>query len=376
MPNDLTKVSNTILAQGLMALRGMNVMPKLVNSDYDATAKQKNEVINVPIPAAIAATAVVPGATPPNTADVAPTSVPIRLDQWIEAPFYLTDKDQMQAMDGTIPMQASEAVKSIANAVNAYIFGLGKGFYGLVGTPGTTPFAGDILAASNARKALNKQLAPPGDRRIVLDMDAEGNAIVLPLFAQANTAGTDRTQVEGIIGRKVGFDWYADQQVPFFTASTITAGALTVAGVQAAGSKTLLLSKITTAMTLVKGDILNFAGSLQNYVVTADTAVGIGNTAVPIYPPLQAATAGGETVTLKASHVMNLAFQRDAIAFATRPLEQVSHPAVISSSASDPVSGLSMRLQITREHQRTRYSFDVLFGGEVVRPELGVRIAG
>ena len=37
----------------------------------------------------------------------------------MEAPFYLTDKDLMEANRGVIPMQASEAVKAIANDVNA-----------------------------------------------------------------------------------------------------------------------------------------------------------------------------------------------------------------------------------------------------------------
>jgi hypothetical protein len=376
MSNDISKVSTPLLAQGLMALRGMNVMPRLVNSDYQGAAQEKNSVINVPIPSAITAVAVTPGATPPSTADVAPTSVPITLDQWYEAPFYLDDKDVMNSMNGVIPMQATEAIKAVANQVNSYIMSQYKGFYGFSGTAGTTPFASDTTAASGARKLLNKQLCPPGDRRIVLDMDAEGNAIVLPLFQQANTAGTDRTQVEGVIGRKIGFDWYADQQVVTHTSTPLTAGACTANGVNAAGSKTVSIAKATNTSPLVKGDIISFAGNSQTYVVTADVTLAVGNTNVSIYPGLAVATAGGETVTLKASHVVNLAFHRDAIAFATRPLLEVSHPAVISSAAVDPVSGLGLRLQITREYQRTRFAFDILYGGAVVRPELGCRIAG
>lgn len=374
MSNTITAVVNPLLAQGLLALRGMNVMPRLVNSDYQGAAQERNSVINVPIPSAITALAVTPGVTPPATADMAPTTAPITLDQWYEAPFYLTDNDLMQVMNGTIAMQASEAIKALANQVNGFILGQYKGFYGVSGAAGTTPFATDTTAASNARKALNKQLCPPGDRRIVLDMDAEGNAITLPLFQQANTAGTTTTQVEGVIGRKVGFDWYADQQVPTHTSTALSAGALTVNGVNAAGAKTVSLAKATNAAPLVKGDILTIAS--KTYVVTADTTLGVGNTAVPIYPGLVAATAGGEAVTLTATHVVNLAFHRDAIAFATRPLLQVSHPAVISQSAVDPVSGIGLRLQITREYQRTRFAYDILFGGAVVRPELGARILG
>jgi hypothetical protein len=37
------------------------------------------------------------------------------------APFYLTDRDLMEVMAGTIPMQASEAIKSLGNVVDEFI---------------------------------------------------------------------------------------------------------------------------------------------------------------------------------------------------------------------------------------------------------------
>lgn len=126
MSNTLTAVASPLLAQGLVALRSMNVMPRLVNSDYQGAAQEKNSVINVPIPSAVTALQVSPGATPPANQDTSPTSVPITLDQWYEAPFYITDQEAMNVMNGYVPMQATEAVKSIANQVNAYILGMYK----------------------------------------------------------------------------------------------------------------------------------------------------------------------------------------------------------------------------------------------------------
>ena len=43
---------------------------------------------------------------------------------------------------------------------------------------------------------------------------------------------------------------------------------------------------------------------------------------------------------------------------------------------TDPVSGISLRLEVTRENKRTRFSYDCLYGGRVVRPELGVAAIG
>ena len=58
--NDLSKVVDKLLAQGLLALRGTCVMPRLVNSDYSNLAAQQGASIDVPIPSAIKAQAVTP----------------------------------------------------------------------------------------------------------------------------------------------------------------------------------------------------------------------------------------------------------------------------------------------------------------------------
>ena len=349
--NDLSKVVDKLLAQGLLALRGTCVMPRLVNSDYSNLAAQQGASIDVPIPSAIKAQAVTPGATSQDTGDISPVSATIKLDRWMEAPFYLTDKDLMEANRGVIPMQASEAVKAIANDVNATLLGLGRKFYGMVGTPGTTPFS-TVVDATNARKVLNRQLAPVNDRRIVLDPDAEAAALGLSGFADVSKSGDARPIIDGTIGRKYGFDWAMDQQVPTFEASVMTEGALTVNGANEAGAQVVSLAKATNAAGLKEGDILTIAGDAQTYVVM-------------------------EAVTVSGSHVMNLAFHRDAIAFATRPLmDSVNGLGNLIQSAVDPVSGLSLRLEVSREHKRTRFSYDILYGADVVRRELGCRIAG
>lgn len=374
--NDLSRIVPKLLAQGLLALRGACVMPRLVNADYSNLAAQPGANIDVPIPSAITAQAVRPSATSPETRDIAPETATIRLDRWMEAPFYLSDKDFLEVERGIIPMQAGEAVKAIANDVNAYLLDLGRKFYGFVGTPGTTPFA-TVRDATDARKVLNRQLAPVGDRRIVLDPDAEAAALGLSGFADVSKSGDARPVIDGTIGRKYGFDWAMDQQVPTFEASVMTEGALTVNGGHEAGSRVVSLAKAGNAASLREGDILTIAGDAQTYVVTEDVSLIVGNTAVKIQPGLAKAATGSEAVAVAGSHVLNLAFHRDAIAFATRPLaDSADGLGNLIQSAVDPVSGLALRLEVSREHKRTRFSYDILYGANVVRRELGCRIAG
>ena len=51
-------------------------------------------------------------------------------------------------------------------------------------------------------------------------------------------------------------------------------------------------------------------------------------------------------------------------------------PAGSVMSGADPVSGLAYRLSAVRAGSATRYIFEMLYGADIVRPELGACIAG
>lgn len=383
MANDLSVLAPKLLAQGLLALRGQNLMPLLVNNDYSMEFAEKGLVVTIPVPSAIAAQDVSPSNTPPSTNDSAPTSALITLNQWKEAPFYLTDKDMQQSDSGIIPMQASEAVKSLADSINAYLMGLYKGVYGYVGTAATTPFATDTTAATNARKLLNRQLAPMGDRRFVMDPDAEANALNLRAFQDASWSMNADAIREGEITRRLGFDWFMDQQVATHTAGTLSNGSThsaLVNGALTAGVTTMNIDSTTLTGTVVTGDVFTFAGHTQTYTVTNSstlTASGNAIAGVTFSPPLAVNVADNVAVTFKDTHVVNLAFHRDAIGFATRPLlDSGQGLGNIIEAAVDPVTGLALRLEISREHKRTRFSYDILYGASLVRAELATRVAG
>jgi hypothetical protein len=378
MANALAEVVPKLLAQGLLALRQQSIMPRLVNRSYDAMAAERGTTVNVPIPSAVSATPVVPAATSATATvtDIVPTSAALILENWYEAAFALSDKEILEVMDGVLPMEASEAIKSLANVVDADIFAEYVGVYGFSGT-GTTPFATDLSDYTNSRTVLNRQLAPMNDRRVVLSPDAEGNALLLRAFQDAGFGGGAGVILEGQIGRKVGADWWMSQNVPSHTAGT-AAGATTNATGYAVGLKTITLATAGTGSILV-GDIITFAGQTQTYAVTAgDASVADGGT-ISFEPGLVAAIPAAATaITLKASHAVNLHFHRDAIAFASRPLLDTSFEdrLVAMQSAVDPISGLTLRLEVTREHRRWKWAYDILWGAKLIRPALATRLTG
>jgi len=382
MANTNTNVTPQLLAQGLMALRQRAITARLVNRGYESLAAEKGNVINIPVPSAIAARAVTPAVTMNSNVDSAPTTVAVTLDQWYEAPFHLSDNDALTVMNGFIPMQASEAIKALANNVDSFILGKHTGVYSGGGTAGTTPFATAIAAAATARVLLNKQLAPPDDRRAILDPSAEGNLLSLSNILQFDQRGDQGGIVQGMIGHKLGVDWYMNQNVPSYTPGTGWASgniASTVAG--AVGDTTLNIINATASGTIKVGDIFTLTADTasQQYAVTvAATISATVAVAISFTPALKTTVATGATlIVVSLPYVANLMFHRDAFAFASRPLAQSNAAAGnIFTSQVDPVSGLALRLEISRQFKQDTYSYDILYGAKLVRAELATKIFG
>ena len=374
MANDLTNVIPQILAQGVVTLRENSVMPRLVNTGYSALAAQKGSSIDVPIPTAVSIAAVTAANVAPDPGDTTPGTVPILLNQWYEAAFYLTDQDIRNAMNGIVPMQAAEAIKTLANHIDSDLLGLYKTVPYNVGTPGTTPFASSTAEATAARKILNNNLAPLTDRRFVMNTETEANALGLRAFQDMSFSGDASAIIEGKINRKLGFDWYMDQNMPTHT-NGAQDGAYVANGANAVGASQLAINIGTGSIN--EGDCFTVAGDTQQYVATADIA-GPGN--LQISPNLMVATTGGEALTFvgaaSGTFDQDLVFHRDFAAFGSRPLADQDGLGNLIESVTDPVSGIALRLEVSREHKRTRWSFDILYGYKEIRPQLCTRVFG
>jgi hypothetical protein len=382
--NSLASVIPTLFYAGLPSLRRNCVLPRFVMNDFGKEVMKKGSIIQVPLPSAISAVPVVPGAYAPDPGNLAPTTAPIPLSNWYESAFALSEQEISNIIDGVIPMQLTAAVEALAGQINTTIWANYIYFYNAVGTPGTTPFQSDLTAATKARTALVKQLAPVGNRRMVLGPDAYGAALALPSFYGALYSGTTAIIDDANIGRKFGFDWAEDQQAPTDTLGTITTGLSTATGTQAVGTTAVncTTAASTGACALLAGNLIQFAGDSQVYSLSANATQASASAAVVlnITPGLQVAQTGGHAVTLVNSNnaIVNLAFHPWAMAFASRPLmnDEVGEPSELEFTDVDPVSGITMRLSVRKEFRRTRFAYDVLWGTGPVRPQLAVRLQG
>lgn len=382
MANTITNVTPTLLAQGLMALREQAVMPRLVNRSYENMAAQRGNVVNIPIPSAITARAVTAAVTWATNQDFSPTSVAVTLDRWYEATFQLSDNDALSVAAGTIPMQASEAIKALANDIDDYILGKHVSFMGAAGTAGTTPFATNLAVAATARKTLNMQLAPNEPRYAVLDPAAEANLLNVSNVLEFAKRGDPGGIIRGEIGYKLGVQWFLDQNVPSYTAGTGWASgfiASTVSG--SVGDTTLNIINATASGTIKVGDVFSLVADTvygQQYVVTtAATASATVAVAIGFYPALRTTVSTGATLTVvSGTYVANLLFHRDAFVWASRPLGQIASLGNVMQAPVDPVSGVALRLEIARQYKQNTFSYDYLGGAAVVRKEFGCKLLG
>ena len=380
MANSLTNILDKILAQGLSTLREAAIMPRLTRSFTGQEAAQKGSTIDIPKPVTQTVGNVTNRPTHTSAANTTPKLIQLTMSNWKSTDFYLSDKDMVEIDRNRhfVPMQTAEAGRAIANNIDTALMNTYKGVHGYVGTAGVPAFS-TVADATNIRKVLNQHLAPMDPRNVVLDPASEAQALQLSAFSDFEKTGDRDVKIEGELGRKFGMNWFIDQNVVSHTAGK--AVSVVVGSTTAAGASTIQLKTQTSASagTLIIGDVFTIAGNDESYtVLTSTTAVSVAIAGLRIDPPLAAIASANAVVSKKATHVVNLAFHPTAFGWATRPLAEASSDLNTNPSRTmtDPVSGITMRLETLRQLKRTEFEFDVLYGVKLLRPELAVRIAG
>ena len=385
-------IPKIIAARGLNVLRENSIMARLVRNESDMAAASKGDVMTFYKGSALTVKDVTIGATPPVPANTNDNPKYVTLNQWKKVDFGIDDKEIGEILDTThfIPYQMEEAMLALANTIDSYILAKYTSIYNYSGTAGTTPFASNLNAYRDARAALNADNAKQENWRCVLNPWAEANAVVLEQFMAADrAAGAGPTIIKGAIGTKLGTDWYLDQNMPTHTAGNWTNNeAASLGGVvlaaATAGTSTFILRGVSTTNTvggnLKVGDVFTIAGDLQPYRVKTDVSVAIGVSATLIVtcdPVLRVTIAASAAVTfgggpIPADSVTNLLFHRDAFIFASRPMVGKSAyfgaPGHFATTIQDPISGISLRLEVIREYKQWLFDFDVLYGATLTEP--------
>lgn len=252
----------------------------------------------------------------------------------------------------------------------------------------------DLKEALLANKYLTDNSAP--SQRYMMTNTSGTVQVIDQLKGLFNSQQQLKMQYEdGVMGRAAGFDWFETANAPtqaLGTAAVGTAAGYLINGTGVSGSS---IPVDTGTGTIKAGQHVTFAnvyavngatkqstGQLFTAVVTADYAGGAGNLqispAMTLTGPEQNVTvlpADNSAVTILGATGqtgVNLGFARDFLTFAT-----VDLPLPENKDASRMTfDGLSLRLINDYDTANDQFlrRLDILWGSQVLRPELGVVI--
>ena len=294
-------------------------------------------------------------------------------------------------------------ISQLASSIDADVANSFRNIYQSVGTPGSTPSTSAVLLA--AQQKLNEAAAVMSPRYATVNPAANAG-LVEGMKGLFNPTDTISKQFKnGMMGTGVlGFDEInMSQSIKQFTTGTRNATGTVGTTVTAQGSNTIVLAGVGNALTIKAGDVFTVAGvfavnpqtrestgSLQQFVVVADTTSSAGGAAtVTVSPAMYTSTqalatidafpASGAVTTFvgaaNSQYPQNLVYHKDAITFATADLLM---PQGVDMASRQVHNGISMRIvrQYDINNDRLPCRIDVLYGYSVIRPQMGVRLWG
>ena len=295
-------------------------------------------------------------------------------------------------------------ISQLASSIDADVANSFKSIYNSVGTPGTTPATSLVLL--QAQQKLNEAAAVMSPRYATVSPAANAGLVegLKGLFNPTDTIS--RQFKNGLMGTGVlGYEEInMSQSIKQFATGTFSRGASTTVTttISAQGATTVVLTQGSATTTLKVGDVFTIAGvnavnpqtrestgSLQQFVVTEDTAGVAGTFTVKVSPAIFTASnalatvdtfpQSGAVVTFlgaaSTQYPQNLIYHKDAISFATADLLL---PQGVDMASRQVHNGISLRIvrQYDINNDRMPCRIDVLYGYGVIRPQMAVRMWG
>mgnify|MGYP004680031363 CR=1 FL=1 len=373
MGNTLNKLMPELYAALDIVSREMVGFIPAVAVNAAPTGAAKGESITIPVTPTTETHDITPGQNPDDNGDQEIGSVTMTISKSKYAPVRWNGEEQVGVRNsGTynaiLAGQFAQAMRALANEVDADLAALYAGASRAYGTPGTTPFESSIKDVAQMRKILADNGAPMTDLQLVIDTAAGANLRSLGQLTKANEADTDATLRRGLLLNISGFNIRESGQIVTHAAGSFTGDALVNnSGGYAKGATTIAVDG-ATAIALKAGDIVTFSGDPAHYVVASDAS------ATPITlaaPGLRGAVANDATVTALGSYAASLAFDRNALQLIARTpaMPQGGDRADDVTVVTDPVSGISFQVAVYREYRRVRYEVGLAWGVKLIKPE-------
>jgi hypothetical protein len=405
-------VANTILTpqvitrEALMLLENSLTFTKQVSRKYDdrfaVSGAKIGATINLRVPPVFAVS------SGPNLSiqNYTETQFPLTINQQKHIDVSFSSLELTLSIQDFSERVLAPQIAQLANAVDADGLAQYVNVYKSIGIPGTanTTFA-PFLAAGVALD--NSSTPRDGNRAIVLSPQGQADAV----GGQFSTAFNDQDTISkqylnGTMGRALGFKWNMDQNVnaltegpmggtPVVNGAGQTGATLLVNGWTAAAASRLLGGETFTLPLVYEINPMNGfnTGKLMSFTVTGPVSSdGAGASSVPISPSIvttgtgknvsnSPANSAALTFTSGAANAVTpvgLAFHKQAFAFASVDLEDVSKYGAWGARVSDDQLGISMRVvrQYAIGTDSVPCRIDIAYGWATPRPQMAVRLYG
>lgn len=352
-----------------------------INTSFDDKGVAVGDTVYVPVAPTRAATDFTPAATTTAGTDATATSTGVTITASKKVSWNITGEQERSLQNGgsdtdwlqQLLMQGMRTLRNTAEAAAwaATIAGASRAY----GTAGTTPFASDLSALTNARKILQDNGAPLSDLSLVIDTNAGLNLRNLGVLQNVYQAGSDQERRTGTFQPQMGFNIRESAQVSTFTAGTAS-GATTDNAGYAVGTTTLTLASAGTGV-LKAGDVITFAGDSNKYVITSgDADVSNGGTITIAAPGLRVAmSAATKAITVVSTWTGNLALERSAVVGIMRPPLMPANPTISQIPVSDQFGMSYLLLDIAQYGMRT-LELHLAYGFKTVNPEFSAIVLG
>lgn len=270
--------------------------------------------------------------------------------------------------------QIKQAMRAIVNEIEIDLCStIALGASRAYGTAGTNPFATDFNAMAEVRKILVDNGSPTLDITAVLNTEAGAKLRNLAQLQKANEAGNDQLLRQGVLLDLQGIALKESAGIATHVAGTGASYTSTAAGF-AIGTTSIPL--ITGTGTVIAGDVVTFAGDTNKYIVV--TGVAAPGTIVIAEPGLRKAIPASATaMTIAATSVSNIVFQRNSAELIMRPIATPDGDAADDSMIiQDPHSLLVFEIRSYKGYRKAMFEVSAAWGQKLWKPEFAAQLLG
>lgn len=302
--------------------------------------------------------------------DLSQESVPVKLDRIRDVSVAISSKEMTLNISDFSKQVLEPMLLGVAQDVDADIAAAITSYASKVNDATAKPT--DLADIAGLGKVLDRNKAPKNDRSLVFAVDHKYNYALTDNLSKVNYAGDNITLREALLGRIYGFDTYMSQNTVNTDAETAgTATSYKVAGTK--GQNTVALSSVSAATGTIKaGDAFIVDGHIYRFTADATASSGaVASVAIDQKLHKNITTADAITVVNKP---VSVAFQKEGVAFVTRPLELPKGAANAYVANAD---GFSVRVVIDYDIDTKTdiCSVDILYGVAKLNDKLIVALA-